>query len=94
MASTSTDRGRTRPAQGGYTLVTAQGSDGYVAPHAPDAPANSRYMAVRRVLGGAWGIVDRRRGRLIEESHPGEHTYAAWGDVQAAARALNQGRQK
>jgi hypothetical protein len=72
--------------------VAAQGSDGYVAPHEPAAPAAERYMVVRRVLGGAWGIVDRHRGRLVDEVQgvqSGGHVYASWTEALLAARALN-----
>ena len=51
-----------RPAGGdrGYTTVAPNGSPGYVAPYEPACPATQRYMAVHRIVGGGWGIVDRR----------------------------------
>lgn len=73
-----------------YTLVNADGSPGYVAPHDPACPADRRYLAVHRVTGGRWGILDRRTGRLIPEARPDQHRYAGWQDVQAAVLALNR----
>jgi hypothetical protein len=72
-----------------YTLVAADGSPGYVAPHERACPNHRRYMAVHRVAGGGWGIVDRRTGKLLAEARPDQHRYAGWQDVQAAVRALN-----
>ncbi|MBI3970354.1 MAG: hypothetical protein HY332_03600 [Chloroflexi bacterium] len=72
-----------------YTLVNADGSPGYVAPHESACPDHRRYMAVHRVDGGGWGIVDRRTGRLLHEARPNQHRYQGWQDVQTAVRALN-----
>jgi hypothetical protein len=72
-----------------YTLVKAQGSPGYVPPREPACPGTRRYMAVHRVNGGGWGIVDRRTGRLLQEARPNQHRYAGWDEVQAAVLALN-----
>jgi hypothetical protein len=47
-------------------------------------------MAVHRVTGGGWEIVDRRSGKLLEEARPDQHRYPGWQDVQSAVRALNR----
>ena len=73
-----------------YTTVHPEGSREYLAPHQLACPAAARYMAVHRVVGGGWGIVDRRSGKLLSEDHPGQHRYPGWQDVQAAVSALNQ----
>jgi hypothetical protein len=73
-----------------YTTVHPEGSRAYLAPHQPACPAAARYMAVHRVVGGGWGIVDRRSGKLLAEARPGQHRYPGWQDVQAAASALNR----
>jgi hypothetical protein len=88
---TSTRKGSTTSA-GAYTLVGTDGSTGYVAPHEAACPDDQRYMAVHRVAGGGWGIVDRRTGRLLQEARPDQHRYAGWQDVQAAVQALNRPR--
>jgi hypothetical protein len=91
-ASQASGRGRATSrgvGRDGYTLVTAEGSLGYIAPHAPACPPDERYMAVRRVQGGGWAIVDRRSGRLFEDDRPGGTSYETWSDVQAAVRSLN-----
>jgi hypothetical protein len=75
-----------------YTLVIADGSTGYVAPHAPECPDEERYLAVRRTLGSGWGIVDRRTGRLLSDSHPDQHRYSSWEDARQMIRTLNAGR--
>ncbi|MGH2356321.1 MAG: hypothetical protein ACRDI2_11870 [Chloroflexota bacterium] len=72
-----------------YTTVNPQGSPNYVAPHEPTCPPTHRYMAVHRVVGGGWGIVDRRTGRLLTEARPDQHRYPGWQDVQTAVRSLN-----
>jgi hypothetical protein len=72
-----------------YTLVDAQGSRGYVAPHERTCPDERRYMAVHRVGGGGWGIVDRRTGKLLGDAQRDQHRYPSWHDVQAAVRELN-----
>jgi hypothetical protein len=74
----------------GFTTVHPQGSREYLAPHQPTCLAAVRYMAVHRVVGGGWGIVDRRSGRLLPEARPDQHRYAGWQDVQSAVSALNQ----
>ncbi len=75
----------------GYTLVRADGSPGYVAPRDTSCQGSVRYLAVHRIEGGGWGIVDRRSGRLLSETRPGEHRYASWSDVQGVVTALNAG---
>ncbi len=95
MAATSPARSAGKTAgktvkSGGYTLVIAQGSDGYVAPYQVDAPSGERYMVVRRVHGGAWGVVDRRRGRLVEGASADQHIYTSWAEAQDAVRLLNE----
>jgi hypothetical protein len=73
-----------------YTTVHPEGSREYQSPHQPSCPAATRYMAVHRVVGGGWGIVDRRSGRLLSEERSGQHRYPGWHDVQSAVLALNQ----
>jgi hypothetical protein len=73
-----------------YTTVHPQGSREYLAPHQPSCAAPVRYMAVHRVVGGGWGIVDRRSGKLLSEDRPGQHRFPSWLDVQSAVAALNQ----
>jgi hypothetical protein len=48
-----------------------------------------RYMAVHRVVGGGWGIVDRRTGRLLGATQPTQHRYRGWDEVQTAVQGLN-----
>jgi hypothetical protein len=72
-----------------YTTVIADGSPNYVQPHAPSCELSERYMAVHRIDGGGWGIVDRRSGRLLPETRPNQHRYASWSDVLSAVRELN-----
>ena len=74
---------------GAYTIVATQGAAGYLSPHDPLCPPSQRYMAVHRVDGGGWGIVDRRTARLLAETRPDEHRYATWQDVQAVVGAMN-----
>jgi hypothetical protein len=74
---------------GGYTTVNPQGTPHYVAPHQPDCPMTLRYMAVHRVVGGGWGIVDRRTGRLLGATQPTQHRYRGWDEVQTAVQGLN-----
>jgi hypothetical protein len=81
-------RTRSDPA---YTLVKADGSPDYVAPRDSTCQNSVRYMVVHLIEGGGWGIVDRRRGRLLSETRPGEHRYASWTDVQGVVTALNAG---
>lgn len=73
----------------GYTTVTPKGSQSYVAPHEPACAPTQRYMAVHRVVGGGWGIVDRRTGRLLEGAQPDQHRYPDWYAVQTAVSGLN-----
>jgi hypothetical protein len=73
----------------GFTTVIADGSPNYVDPHEPACPASRRYMAVHRVDGGGWGIVDRRSGQLLKEARPGEHRYASWADVLSVVKTMN-----
>jgi hypothetical protein len=73
-----------------YTTVHPEGSRDYLAPRQPACAAAVRYMAVHRIVGGGWGIVDRRSGKLLAEDRPGRHRYQGWEDVQAAVVALNQ----
>jgi hypothetical protein len=73
----------------GYTTVAPNGSPSYVAPFEPSCPASRRYMAVHRVAGGGWGIVDRRTGRLLEGNRPDQHRYPSWHEVQTAVSGLN-----
>lgn len=75
---------------GAYTVVATQGTSGYLPPHDPTCPPSLRYMAVHRVDGGGWGIVDRRTARLLAELRPDEHRYASWQDVQAIVRRMNE----
>lgn len=75
---------------GAYTIVATQGTAGYLAPFAPTCSPAQRYMAVHRVDGGGWGIVDRRTARLLAETRPDEHRYATWHDVQAVVRTMNE----
>lgn len=72
-----------------YTTVVPQGAPGYLPPHDPACPASLRYMAVHRVDGGGWGIVDRRTARLVAETRPDQHRYASWQEVQEAVGAMN-----
>ena len=74
---------------GAYTLVIADGSPGYVAPHDPTCPDQVRYLAVRLVQGNDWGIVDRRMGRLVRDTRPEEHRYASWDTAAQVVRTLN-----
>jgi hypothetical protein len=74
-----------------YTTVVPQGSPDYLAPFDPSCPAAHRYMAVHRVSGGGWGIVDRRFGRLVAEPRPEQHRYPSWAAVQVAVHDLNAG---
>jgi hypothetical protein len=75
----------------GYTTVIPEGSPNYVAPLAPSCPHTERYMAVHRVNGGGWGVVDRRNGRLLAGKRPEEYRYETWPAVQVAVRDLNTG---
>jgi hypothetical protein len=71
-----------------YTLVHPQGSPHYVAPRAPACPAAERYLAAYRE-DGAWGVVDRRTGRLLTAGRPDPYRYPDWEAAAAAAQALN-----
>ena len=79
-----------RAGDAGYTTVTPQGAPGYVSPREPACTPDLRYMAVSRVDGGGWGIVDRRTARLLAEARPDEHRYPHWHDVQAVVSTLNR----
>ena len=72
-----------------YTTVFPKGSPGYVSPWEPAYPPASRYMAVHRVTGGGWGVVDRRTGRLVVDSRVAAEGRGSWGEIQAAVQALN-----
>jgi hypothetical protein len=72
-----------------YTTVIPQGSPNYLSPSEPSCPAARRYMAVHRVSGGGWGIVDRRTGRLLADPQFAPDRQLSWGDIQAAVRTLN-----
>ena len=78
-----------RPAA--YSTVVAQGSPAYEAPCEPSCPPARRFMAVHRISGGGWGIVDRRSGRLLAEARPDQHRYATWDAATRTVRALNAG---
>jgi hypothetical protein len=74
-----------------YTTVVPDGAPTYVNPHAPGCASVARYLAVHRIDGGGWGIVDRRIGRLLMEERPGQHRYASWTSVQQVVRSMNEG---
>jgi hypothetical protein len=73
-----------------YTLVHPDGSPYYVAPRAPGCPAAERSLAVYRE-DGAWGVVDRRTGRLLTAARPDPHRYPSWAAAAAGAAARNGG---
>jgi len=68
------------------TLVHPDGSPRYAAPRAPGCPASERSRAVYRE-DGAWGVVDRRTGRLLTGGRPDPHRYPTWEAAAAAAAA-------
>jgi hypothetical protein len=47
-------------------------------------------MAVHRVDGGGWGIIDRRTARLLAETRPDQHRYSSWHEVRAVVGAMNE----
>jgi hypothetical protein len=47
-------------------------------------------MAVHRVDGGGWGIIDRRTARLLAEARPDQHRYSSWHEVRAVVGAMNE----
>ena len=79
----------TQRRRNGYTTVVPDGLPNYVSPHEAGCLAAHRYMAVHRVDGGGWGIVDRRSGRLLIEGRPDEHRYESWQVVLSVVRGLN-----
>jgi hypothetical protein len=74
-----------------FTTVVPTGSPAYVNPYAPGCPSAVRYMAVHRINGGGWGIVDRRSGRLLAEERADQHRYASWTSVQQVVQSKNSG---
>jgi hypothetical protein len=75
---------------GTYTTVATQGTPGYLSPYDPMCPPSQRYMAVHRVDGGGWGIIDRRTARLLAEARPDQHRYSSWQEVRAVVGAMNE----